>query len=94
VFIDLGGRRVIVSTRAGSVSRAEMPGAIKASLDRFIDHEGGSALLARHSLAAPFSPRGAFRRTPVFRRAIERRGKPVDRATPCAKTDRSRSRPS
>ena len=50
MFIDLGEPRVVVSSRAGSVYWAEMPDTIKAYLDRCIDHEGGSALLAQLSM--------------------------------------------
>ena len=50
-FIDLGEPRLVVSSRSGSVYWAEMPDTIKAYLDRCIDHEGGSPLLAQLSLA-------------------------------------------
>ena len=51
LFIDLGEPRVLVTNRNGSMVLSEMPETIKSYLDRCIDHEAGSALIALMSLS-------------------------------------------
>jgi hypothetical protein len=51
LFIDLGEPRVLITNRNGSMVLSELPETIKSYLDRCIDHESGSMLIALLSLS-------------------------------------------